>query len=93
METKGKQDGEWEWEYDTDMITAELEAGIKGYICTAGEKQTRGTPYVQGVHFLCNTSMSCPATKQLNWFCSDEPDTVLCPEEVVMSIVATAPTS
>ena len=93
VETKRKQDGEREWEDETNLITAELEAEIKGYIYAAGEKQTWGTPYVQDVHFLRNTCMSCPATKQLNQFRSDKPDTVLCPEEVVMSIVATTPTS
>lgn len=75
------------------MITAELEAEIKGYIHTAGGKQTWGIPYVQDGHFHRNTCVSCPATKQLYQICSDKPDMVLRPEEVVMLTVATAPTS
>lgn len=93
VETKGKRGGEREWEDETAVVTADLEAEIKSYACAAGEKQTRDTPYVQGVYFLRSTCKSCSAAKQLNSFHSDKPDAVLCPEEAVVLIVATAPTS
>lgn len=40
VETKRRQGGEWERADETDMIRTEPEAEIKGYVCTAGEKQT-----------------------------------------------------
>lgn len=39
VETKRKQDTEWEWGDDIHMITAELEAEIKVYIHAAGKSK------------------------------------------------------
>lgn len=70
--------------------TAGLQAEIKGEVCATGKKQTWSAPYVQDVHFHCGTCIFCPAIKQINKFCSDNPYPVLpvlCPEEVAIYLL------